>query len=292
MEKIIAILLVMLVINAFLIFAIIKAAKRTDETIRNYFMEKMSRIPVGIGVGIDMEGEETDEVIDAGRKTGKDKKSVVYTKASEVTVNIGTNGQKRIVTEAHADSDLPLNENRVVTSIKQDIFHYKDPDGKVISYKDMDFKDEYKNLKEKMNLNKRDIVFDVIRNLKKVDTNPLYPYIASIKRRFSFDMIYNINTLPTEHQITVMRETLLDKEQTVLDYYLQEECRENEFSAVDFFSYIDQQDRIYDETIYIYTGEEDEDFSNIRDNTETIVDKEICEGLKILYRNKLYDYSI
>lgn len=292
MEKIIAILLVMLVINAFLIFAIMKAAKRTDETIRNYFMEKMSRVPVGVGVGIDMDDDAVDEVVDTESNTGKGKKTIVYTKASEVTVSIGKNGEKRIATDENADDDLLGSQSSVVASTRAEGLHYKDPDGKVISYKDMDFKDEYKNLKEKMNLNKRDIVFDVLGSIKNVDTNPLYPYIASIKRRFSFNMIYNLNTLPIEHQLSVLRETLLDKEQNVLNYYLQEECRESEFSAVDFFSYIDQQDRIYDEKIYIYTGEEDEDFSNVRDNTETIVDKEICEGLRILHRNKLYDYSI
>jgi hypothetical protein len=44
--------------------------------------------------------------------------------------------------------------------------------------------------------------------------------------------------------------------------------------------------------IYILVGTEEENYDKIDDRIRTIYDSSIYKGFKIIYKNKLYDYSL
>lgn len=248
MIKIIAVLIIMVVINLFMAFAVKKTSDRVDQSIKHYF----------IGAFSDSNFRET-------------------------------------VPEMESVEDVEP-ENAGDTSYAAESYNKGLGKGKygenyIVNYKNIDFKREYQILKEKMTFSKKDVVRDVIAKEKGIsDVN--YGKIAdTIKKRFSFDMIFNINTLIPEDQLTILRETLLSEEEELLKKFLREEQFE-EFNCVDFFGYVDRMSQIYDNHFYVSTGWKDDDFKNISDDIVMVYDSEICEGIKIMYQNKVYDYSI
>ena len=61
---------------------------------------------------------------------------------------------------------------------------------------------------------------------------------------------------------------------------------------LDFYGYVQEQSQLNDPVYYIHTGSENENFVDTSGNVETVFDDEISEGIKIIYKNKMYDYSI
>lgn len=260
MGKIIAVLVIMIVINLFMVFAVKKAANRVDVTIRKYFLDAVS--------GIDVLGENSGE---AGVGTDVSKNHPVSSDESAVS----------FMTEDKGPS---------FESIKKESALYSS-DSSVINYKNIDFKKEYKMVKSKMTLSKKEIIKDVINREEMLTDKNFNRVIDNIDNRFNFDMIYNLSTLSAENQITILRETLLNDEQEILDSFLKEEC-EGEFSCIDFFSYVEQLSYIYDSHYYVMTGWKTDNFENISDGVVMIYDENICEGIKIMHQNRLHDYSI
>ena len=90
----------------------------------------------------------------------------------------------------------------------------------------------------------------------------------------------------------MLRATLLSGETAVLDSYLKEECRQSEFDAVNFFGHIEQLTKIFDKKYYVMTGWKFDSFEDISENVVTVYDSGICEGIKVMHENRIYDYSI
>jgi hypothetical protein len=64
------------------------------------------------------------------------------------------------------------------------------------------------------------------------------------------------------------------------------------FQVEEFCNYLDYEMGKCDPTIYVYVGEKDVDYNKLDKNIKTIYSKDIYKGLKILYLNQLYDFSL
>ena len=254
MAGIIAAILVMMAINLFMVFAVKKAADRADYTIRRYFSEKMASVSL------------SDFAKDSAENS------------SEGHGDVQSPEEKTVVTiKNEPESIYPINTTT---------------ETKAVNYKNINFESEYKRVKEAIDANKREIIYEVINQEKML---PSYSYIDlanHIRDRFSFDTIFNLSTLAPEEQIAVLRATLLSGETAVLDSYLKEECRQSEFDAVNFFGHIEQLTKIFDKKYYVMTGWKFDSFEDISENVVTVYDSGICEGIKVMHENRIYDYSI
>ena len=65
-----------------------------------------------------------------------------------------------------------------------------------------------------------------------------------------------------------------------------------EFDILDFISWLKQTVSIQTPELKAYLGEEDENYDNVADNVVCMFDKNVCEGIRIVYQGRLYDYSI
>ena len=63
------------------------------------------------------------------------------------------------------------------------------------------------------------------------------------------------------------------------------------FRITEFVDYLRVIQSANDPTLYIYTGDQTDSFGDDT-RTKTIYDKNICEGLKLVYQDQVYDYSI
>jgi len=237
MFKIIAIILVMVVINAFLVYAIFNAAKRVNEKVNKYFLHNLT------------------EIVPAS-------KTIVKEVEPEV--------EKEIVYE-----QVPI---------------YKiNTEKEATIYRNLDFKDNYKSIKEKMSFNTSEIVKDVIEENNK-QSDSLARVAIDLAKQFDTDTIFNLSTLSNRQQEEVLRKSFKKNQLSLLDNYVS--SNNKTFSAVEFFEYVNRIAKQEDPTFYVKTGWADDYFDNISDNVVTIHDDSITEGVKIVHKDKVYDYSI
>ena len=67
---------------------------------------------------------------------------------------------------------------------------------------------------------------------------------------------------------------------------------EKNTSIYNFLNYLDYQLQSQSPFIYVLVGNKQENYDYLSDKVKTIYDEKIYKGIKIKYRNKIYDYSI
>ena len=237
MIRSIVILIVMVLINVALVFAITRLVKRTDENLQKFFLEKTSEIfPM----------------------------------------------QEKIVEESTATAEPTVIE-KVETQ-----YAVNELDN--ASYKNSEFKDDYKNVKEEMNFDRTDVILDVINSTDEKE-DMFADAISKINKDFDFDTIYELSTVDVNRQLDILNSVFDAKQKLFLDNYLHS-LGDRKFDIATFFNYVKEQAKLIDENFYVKTGSLEERFDDLGDNVVTVHDDNIVEGIKVVHKNKMYDYSI
>ena len=240
MAGIIAIVVVMIIINAFMVYAIIGAWERVNEKISKFFLDRTSSFI--LKKETDVEKQDTNEVTT---------KETVIVKTQPIYI-------------------APNNKSNTV-------------------YKSKEFKDDYKSLKEEMSFNKNEVISNVVQTSPK-NISSYGKTAINLKESFSFETIYKLSTLESLKQEEILRNCFEYDENELLDKYLS--TNKSQFSAIDFFDYVNQIAKAEDPIFYVKTGWKDDNFNNIDKKVVTVHDDDITEGVKIVHKNKLYDYSV
>ena len=64
------------------------------------------------------------------------------------------------------------------------------------------------------------------------------------------------------------------------------------FSIDNFIDYLDQLVNLNNPKITILVGNKSENYDHLSENIETVFNDKIYRGIKIIYRNKVYDLSL
>ena len=67
---------------------------------------------------------------------------------------------------------------------------------------------------------------------------------------------------------------------------------DEEFDSMKFYDYVKDIRLIEDPHVYVSVAENEQDYTEEEKNIICSVDSNICEGIKIIFQNKIYDYSI
>ena len=165
----------------------------------------------------------------------------------------------------------------------------EDAKNKFVNYRNIDFLKEYKAVKNKMQIYKEEVVVDLAAKASKRD-DYFARLVNRIQTRFSFDTFYKIATMTEESQKEILEETLLEDEKLLLREYCQ--LNDDVFDYLGFFNYLKKLSYQYDPKIYVKTGEVEDHFEEIDERIVTEYDAGICEGIRVVSKNVLYDYSI
>lgn len=232
----------MLVINAGMVFAIIRLSKRTNENMKKYFLDKTGDFFKEINVQPKQEEKQQEVTDDVDVKT---KSVYIY------NGNVQTN------------------------------------------YKNSTFKDEYKSLKNEMNFDKEDVILSVIdTNRESEASEDAYKKsIDSICNSLDFKTVYELGTLSSDKQLEVLNSVFNDSEKELLKEYIDLNS-DSAFDVSSFYSYVSEKGRLLDDKFYVKTGNAEENFDGISENVVTVHDDEIVEGIKVVHKNKMYDFSI
>ena len=160
-------------------------------------------------------------------------------------------------------------------------------------YIDNDFFEEYKIAKDKlMSINKQEVIDNVMEKVPFTGDLKIYDTVQDIMQKLNFDAIYDLCSSAKEDQLQIIKESLNTEEQKLLYQYIENMDDIDEFDVLGFTDFLKHIAWKNDPHVFVSVAENEEDYTNEKRNIVCLVDQNICEGLKIVYQNKVYDYSI
>lgn len=153
-------------------------------------------------------------------------------------------------------------------------------------YQDKNVFELSKQIEAKFDLNYQKILEDFLEN---VHDDGSYDFCLRLKEKFNSDVIYDLKVLPD------------DKREEYLETYLQGEELEiyrifkkiNDSGEVDLFmDYLNELVDLNNPNIVVYVGSKSENYDYLSKYIKTVYTSDIYRGIKILYKRKIYDYSL
>lgn len=138
---------------------------------------------------------------------------------------------------------------------------------------------------EKFYVNSKKVIENFIQKNSCDDFNNRYEKLLNIKNKLKDEKIYQILTSNIDEVSNIINNE--DKE--ILDEY---QLYNEKFNFYDFINYIDNEITKVDPTIYVFVGNQKENYNYIDKRVKTLYRDTIYKGIIIVYRNKMYDYSL
>lgn len=116
-----------------------------------------------------------------------------------------------------------------------------------------------------------------------------YDFCLKLRGKFNSDTIYELKSLMQEEQVLKLREMLSDKEYEVYNTF------KLMLPASDIDSFIDYLEQLVDlnsPKVLIMVGNKSENYDHLSKYIETVYSNKIYRGIKIIYRGKIYDFSL
>ena len=142
-----------------------------------------------------------------------------------------------------------------------------------------------KKIEEKFIINYEDLIKDFLSNIK---GDNRYDFCVRLRNKFTPDEIYNIELMLPEERNAYLKKTLSEEEYKVYEIYL----ASNKFNMEDFIDYLNRLIELNDPTVVVLVPNDKVNYDYIDKNIKTKVSDGIYKGIKILYRNKVYDFSL
>ena len=143
-----------------------------------------------------------------------------------------------------------------------------------------------KLIEEKFDFNHEKLIKDFLACVKNVDK---YEFCLSLKNKFTSEIIYKVKTLLDFEVESFMKDFLDEKE---FEIYLLFNDLNGQFLIEDFVDYLDRLVDLNDPTITIYVSNKKENYDHLNRYIKTVVAEDIYSGIKIVYKDKIYDFSL
>ena len=153
-------------------------------------------------------------------------------------------------------------------------------------YQDKSIYELNKRIDEKFVVNYEELVKDF---LMFCDNSKDYDFCLNLRKKFDSEAIYLFKSLlPTEIDGS-MKKFLSAKEYKVYEAF---KTIVSEHTIENFIDYLDQLVDLNNPNITILVGNKSENYDHLSDYIVTKYNDKIYRGLKIIYKNKVYDFSL
>ena len=125
--------------------------------------------------------------------------------------------------------------------------------------------------------------------LKNIDTDESYKFALNLRNKFNSTTIYQLKILSELEQMELLKKNLNEKELQVYKAYLK---LNNKHDIDNFIDYLNELVDLNNPNITVYVGNKTENYDHLSKYIKTIYSKDIYKGIKIIYKNKIYDYSL
>lgn len=110
-----------------------------------------------------------------------------------------------------------------------------------------------------------------------------------LKNALTPQVQYDLLNFEDKEQFNILKQCIPSQYDNILDNY---KNQNKVFDIIKFCEFLELKAKAYDNSIIVKMGYPDERIKDISPNIKIEEDKTIIEGMKIVYRNTLYDYSI
>ena len=153
-------------------------------------------------------------------------------------------------------------------------------------YQDKNVLEINKIIDENFVVNYEELVKDFL-SLCDEDTN--YDFCLNLRGKFDSDTIYKIKSMMDDDKEDMIKKMLSEKEYKVYEAF---KLIVSDHSIENFIDYLDQLVDLNNPKITILTGNKSENYDHLSEYIETKFNDKIYRGIKIIYRNKVYDFSL
>lgn len=162
----------------------------------------------------------------------------------------------------------------------------------IARYIDNGFFEDYKKAKNLLVMDKAQIIRDIMEKFPYTGNLKRYQTAKKILDKLNFQAIYDLSGLTEDVQLEVLEEVFTKPEKLLLKEYRDESEDKEHFDLLEFLNWVKQILHRESPRLLASVGDENEDYSDISENVVCKFDQNVCEGIRIVYQNKLYDYSI
>lgn len=162
---------------------------------------------------------------------------------------------------------------------------------KAVHYRNTEAMEQYRYIKEQLNINTEEIVEKVMEHLENLEQeHEIYQILLD---KFPYEVRYQLLTMPQEDKLQVMEQVLTPEEKEILEAYLELYPKSREdFDVPGFFDYVASEAEERDGTVWVYTADSENPLKVKDDRIQWRHSPDICEGCRIRYKDRLYDFSL
>ena len=125
--------------------------------------------------------------------------------------------------------------------------------------------------------------------LNNVHDDGTYKFVTNLRNKFNSKAIYDLKILSDEDQVEFLNKNLKEEEKQIYKAYITINKKHNLDSFID---YLNELVDLNNPNITVYVGSKTENYDYLSEHIKTVYSKDIYKGIKIIYRNKIYDYSL
>ena len=153
-------------------------------------------------------------------------------------------------------------------------------------YQDKNIFELNKKIDENFVVNYEELVRDF---LTFCDDSKDYDFCLKLRNKFDSEQIYRFKSMMGEQLEEELKEFLTNREYKVYEAF---RLIISENSIENFIIYLDQLVDLNSPNVVILVGSKSENYDHLSKYIETKYNDKIYRGLKIIYRNKVYDFSL
>lgn len=186
----------------------------------------------------------------------------------------------------------------VVMSLKTSPFYAPRPIARELfiptaRYIDNTFFDNHKVVSDMMKgVDQKEIVRNIRERYAYTGNRDDYDTACRLLDFLGVDTAYELCTVSPQLQVASLQEALSGQDRKMLDRFLASLGEDEEFDALSFRTYLKEIRTEQDPVMYIRTGDREMDCSDWGGDLVHQYDSNISEGLKIIYQNQSFDFSI
>lgn len=278
MIKLIVAAVILIVIMLVFVFILFKnIIKRMDENAKKYFVNKMK----DYDYILEEKQNKLEEIKTEIQEIKVQNKNILKDDEYELK----DDDTNKIKNKKEAEIYEDINQNNSTQQAKEVKYNLNVPE-----YREMQFFNNYKQVRRIFTVNNEKIIKDFIAEHKNLKEEQEYKKLQNIREKFNKDAIYECLTLNSDQQTEVLKEVLTPDEQKIVQFDTL--IQNAKFSVKDLVKFIDDRMDQIDPTIYIYTNNIENKYDLLDSNIIVEQYNNMSEGIIIKYRSKIYDYSI
>lgn len=126
--------------------------------------------------------------------------------------------------------------------------------------------------------------------LEFVQDDGTYNFCLELKNKFTSDLVYELKLMNIEEQTKYLEEFLNHTEYLIYSLYIK---MAGKLASIDgFMEYLNELIDLNSPNVMVYVGSRTENYDYLSKYIKTIYSKDIYKGIRIIYRKKIYDYSL